>query len=88
MKRIYFILPMLLLTLISCGRVGPTENPQTLETVSSSYHLSDLTWKSAKNGLGPFEKDSSNGGLDGGDGLTLTINGVNFTKRSGVAGSS
>ncbi len=84
MKPILFSLPILILTLISCGRVGPSKAPQTLETVSSSYHLSDLTWKSAKNGLGPFEKDSSNGGQDGGDGLTLTINSVTFTKGLGL----
>ena len=50
----------------------------------STTYISDLTWTSATNGWGPVEKDMSNGGSASGDGHTLTLNGVTYSKGLGV----
>ncbi len=47
-------------------------------------YLSDLNPISAINGWGPYERDKSNGEALAGDGNTLTINGVTFSKGLGV----
>ncbi len=63
---------------IDCGN-GSTPPPP-----SGANYLSDLTWTSATNGWGPVEKDKSNGGLAGGDGRTITLNGTTYTKGLGT----
>jgi hypothetical protein len=79
----YIFVILILLFVVSCTPVAPVS--ESLETLSpGTYHLSDLGWESAQNGLGPFEKDSSNGGQDGGDGLILTINAVSYGKGLGL----
>jgi hypothetical protein len=50
----------------------------------TTTYLSDLTPVSATNGWGPYERDRSNGEQGAGDGGTLTLNGVTFTKGLGV----
>ncbi len=47
-------------------------------------YVSDLPFISATNGWGPVERDTSNGEQAAGDGHTITINGVTFTKGLGV----
>ena len=39
-------------------------------------------------GYGPVEKDTSNGGFAGGDGLTITLNGTTYAKGLGVHAAS
>lgn len=59
----------------------------TSGTPSVSY-LSDLAWTSAQNGWGPVERDRSNGEQLPGDGLTLTLNGVSYSKGLGAHAAS
>jgi alpha-galactosidase len=47
-------------------------------------YLSDINWLSSANAWGPVEKDRSNGESASGDGNTITINGVKYTKGLGV----
>jgi glucose/arabinose dehydrogenase len=51
---------------------------------SGTTYLSDMTWTSAINGLGPVERDMSNGGAQAGDGNTITLNGVTYAKGLGT----
>lgn len=86
MKKFVFLvlgLPML----ASCAKVSPVlplQEPNLESQALKTYYVSDLRWDSAKNGYGPFEKDSSNATDAGGDGQTLTINGVTFAKGLGM----
>ncbi|MEU6852227.1 NPCBM/NEW2 domain-containing protein [Actinacidiphila alni] len=63
---------------ISCGN-GPS---------AGAHALSDLNWTSAVSGWGPVEKDRSNGEQAAGDGRTLTIGGVTYSKGLGVHAAS
>ena len=56
--------------------------------VTLDPYLSDLDWTSADNGLGPVERDKSNGGTAAGDGVPLSINGMKFAKGLGVRSTS
>jgi alpha-galactosidase len=51
------------------------------ETVS---YLSDRAWQSAVSGWGPVERDRSNGEAPAGDGRTITLAGVPYTRGLGV----
>jgi len=51
-------------------------------------YLSDLTWTSATSGWGPVEKDMSNGEAGAGDGRTITLNGVTYSKGLGAHADS
>jgi hypothetical protein len=53
-------------------------------TVGVVKYLSDLSWGQAVNGLGPVERDRSNGGAAAGDGKTITLNSTTFAKGLGV----
>jgi alpha-galactosidase len=55
---------------------------------AGKVYLSDLPWIYAVNGLGPVEKDHSNGFSAPGDGGPLSIRGVTYAKGLGVAGPS
>jgi endo-alpha-N-acetylgalactosaminidase len=55
---------------------------------SGTSSLSDLSPISQTNGLGPVEKDRSNGELGGGDGKAITLNAVVFPKGLGVHAAS
>jgi hypothetical protein len=58
-------------------------------TNSSRVAVSSLTPTSAKNGWGPYEKNTSNGEQAAGDGKQLKINGVTYASGLGVhAGST
>ncbi|MDP9000995.1 MAG: NPCBM/NEW2 domain-containing protein [Myxococcota bacterium] len=51
-------------------------------------YLSDLTWTYAANGLGPVEKDRSNGGALGLNAKVLSLQGKKYAKGLGVASGS
>jgi hypothetical protein len=47
-----------------------------------------LPWIYAANGVGPVERDTSNGNSTAGDGKALTLRGTAYTKGLGVAAGS
>ena len=51
---------------------------------ATTTYVSDMTWTQATNGWGPVEKDMSNGESGAGDGRTITLNGVTYSKGLGV----
>jgi alpha-galactosidase len=51
-------------------------------------YVSDLSWTYSANGLGPVERDSTNGATEGGDGTTMTLDGQAFERGLGVAAPS
>jgi hypothetical protein len=51
---------------------------------SGTDPVSDLPFLSATNGWGPVERDMSVGGNQAGDGKTITLNGVQYTKGLGT----
>ena len=64
------------------GTPGDT-NGTALPRLGTNY-VSNLYWVSATNGWGPVELDRSNGESAGGDGRTITLNGVTYAKGLGV----
>jgi alpha-galactosidase len=62
-------------------KVTGSEPPRPTGTVA----VSDLTWTYAANGLGPVEKDLSNGFSEAGDGTPISLMGTAYTKGLGVA---
>jgi alpha-galactosidase len=62
-------------------KVVGTEPPRP----SGTANLSDLTWTYSANGLGPVEKDMSNGYSAAGDGTTISLMGTTYTKGLGMA---
>ena len=64
---------------ITYNGTQPTPPPQ-----SGDVYLSDLPWVSATNGWGPVELDQSNGENGGGDGNTITLDGVTYSKGLGA----
>jgi hypothetical protein len=66
--------------LTTSGDFGFTTATGTATTIYSS----DVNPTSATNGWGPVEKDRSNGQQASGDGRTLTLNGVTYTKGLGA----
>ncbi len=52
-------------------------------TVTDGF-VSDEPWTYMANGLGPVERDMSNGGQAAGDGRTLTLNGLSYAKGLGA----
>jgi glucose/arabinose dehydrogenase len=57
-------------------------------TVTTTSYLSDRSWTSMTNGVGPLERDRSNGEAAGGDGRVITLNGVTYGKGLGGAAGS
>jgi alpha-galactosidase len=53
-----------------------------------TWYLSDLPWAYALNGLGPVERDASNGGEGAGDGTAITLDGVPYAKGLGTHAAS
>lgn len=51
-------------------------------------YLSDVDWSSARSGLGPVERDQSNGGRAAGDGTPLELDGIRYDKGLGVHSNS
>ncbi|HEY7089886.1 MAG TPA: NPCBM/NEW2 domain-containing protein, partial [Tepidisphaeraceae bacterium] len=56
----------------------------TIPLPSGTVYVSDLNYTVNANGWGPAEKDRSNGEQAGGDGKTITLNGVTYAKGLGV----
>lgn len=56
--------------------------------ISTEVYISDLIPLLSTNGFGPIEIDKSNGEDAAGDGRTLTLNGVTFTKGLGTHANS
>jgi glucose/arabinose dehydrogenase len=55
---------------------------------AATRYLSDLTWTYMSNGWGPVEKDMSVGGFAAGDGRTITLSSVKYTKGLGAHAAS
>lgn len=55
---------------------------------AGTVFVSDLAWASATNGNGPVELDRSSGENRAGDGRTITLNGVTYSKGLGVHAAS
>lgn len=55
---------------------------------SGTNFLSDLRWVAARNGLGPVERNSDNGGRAAGDGGSLKVAGTTYAKGLGVHADS
>jgi autotransporter family porin len=51
---------------------------------ATTVYASDTAWTQIANGWGPVEKDKSNGENGAGDGTTLTVGGVAYSKGFGV----
>jgi alpha-galactosidase len=73
----------------------PSHGTATLKVVGSepprpkgTAFLSELTPIYAANGLGPIERDLSNGGADPGDGVPIKIGGTAYTKGLGMSAPS
>src|SRR5262249_46399379 len=56
--------------------------------VGAQSYLTDFTWTAMTNGLGPMEKDRSNGGAAAGDGRTISIHGRRYLRGLGGAAPS
>ncbi|MGH9630264.1 MAG: NPCBM/NEW2 domain-containing protein, partial [Bryobacteraceae bacterium] len=69
-----------------CNSGSATPAPTPAPTTPA--YVSDLAWTSVSNGYGPVEKDKSNGEQAAGDGRTLMLNGVSYSKGLGVHGRS
>lgn len=67
------------------GREGCSASSGAL----ASFYLSDLDWIGTPvNGLGPVERDTSNGDIMPGDGHPISIAGASYTKGLGVNANS
>jgi hypothetical protein len=55
---------------------------------ATTVYVSDLPYTVAANGWGPVEKDKSNGESGSGDGRTITLDGVTYTKGLGTHAAS
>ncbi|MBY0399709.1 NPCBM/NEW2 domain-containing protein, partial [Myxococcota bacterium] len=54
----------------------------------TAVYISDLPWTTATNGLGPAERDQSNGDLPAGDGGPIRLNNVTYPKGVGTFAAS
>jgi alpha-galactosidase len=68
---------------VAALRVTGVEPPRP---AGPTVYLSDLQWTYAANGLGPVERDQSNGASAAGDGTTISIRGTTFSKGLGMDG--
>ncbi|MGH7176693.1 MAG: NPCBM/NEW2 domain-containing protein, partial [Tepidisphaeraceae bacterium] len=64
---------------------GGISIPQSVDTKT---YLSDMNFNASANGYGVPERDMSNGGAYQGDGSTLTLSGVEYSKGIGVTSES
>ncbi len=68
--------------------IGETINVQRQQIVlpepDGGVYVSDLVWASETNGLGPAERDRSNGGSGVADGVPIMLDGVPYAKGVGV----
>jgi hypothetical protein len=72
------------------GDIGPDRiaHARVFLTPRPAQPLSDLAFVTARNAVGPVERDLSNGGGDPRDGGTPTVGGRTFTKAVGVSHDS
>lgn len=70
------------------GRLVRLSPPPAALAPGATVFLSDLPFRAVANGLGPVEKDQSNGGEDANDGGKMAIKGVAYTKGLGVRAES
>ncbi len=72
------------------GGIGPDRiaHARVFLTPRPAQPLSDLAFVTARNAVGPVERDLSNGGGDPRDGGTPTVGGRTFTKAVGVSHDS
>ncbi|WP_257452924.1 NPCBM/NEW2 domain-containing protein [Archangium lipolyticum] len=63
-------------------------NVQDVVMRDNRVYVSDLPWVSQKNGVGPAQRDRSNGEQGSTDGRTLTLAGVTYSKGVGVHAAS
>lgn len=79
-------------TSTSTSSTSTTAAPTTTTTAPTpapvTVQLSALTPSAATNGLGPFEKNMSNGGGAAGDGRALSIRGTRYGSGLGVSANS
>ena len=79
----------IILTVTDSGGLTDTKRViANITTSSTTTYLSDLTWTYMTNGWGPAERDRSNGEDLQGDGLTITLTGVTYSKGLGVHANS
>jgi len=70
------------------GNITFTQPVSVGERCSSITYLSDIQPSSSTNSWGPIETDKSNGEAGAGDGTTLKIRGVSYSKGIGVHANS
>lgn len=56
--------------------------------VGTNTYLTDIPWTSSSNGWGPVERDRSNGEAGTGDGGTIRLNGVTYSRGIGCHANS
>ena len=72
---------------ITVGNTNQTLSAIYTQPATQAY-LSDLTPTFAANAIGPYERDKSNGGAAAGDGRTINLDAVRYTKGLGVSARS
>ncbi|APU12383.1 MULTISPECIES: NPCBM/NEW2 domain-containing protein [Actinoalloteichus] len=70
------------------GRISEQASIEIVEAPSGTSYVSDLPFLSSSNGIGPVERDLSNGAIGEGDGHPLTVNGVRYDKGLGTMAPS
>jgi hypothetical protein len=71
------------------GGAGTGDADRCASGATDEYELSDLNWIGTPiNGLGPVERDTSNGDAAAGDGRPISIGGTMFDKGLGVHANS
>lgn len=72
----------------SSGVAGPNDHADWAEArfegIETVKYLSNMNWISATNGLGPVERDRSNGGAEAGDGTRIQLRGQTYAKGLGT----
>lgn len=68
--------------------IDTSSNRGTAVVKTGTNYLSDLRWRSARNGLGPVERNQDNGGRAANDGGSIRVGGTTYTKGLGVHADS
>jgi peptidoglycan/LPS O-acetylase OafA/YrhL len=63
---------------------APTASPQRQPLTQEPRYISDLPYTAVVNGLGPVERDITNGGADPEDGQPIEVDGVHYEHGLGV----
>ncbi|GAA1034861.1 hypothetical protein GCM10009557_40780 [Virgisporangium ochraceum] len=62
----------------------PTASPQRQPQAQETRYISDLPYTAIANGLGPVERDSTNGGDEPEDGAPIEVDGIGYEHGLGV----